>query len=161
WLHHHAQTRLSAPNPCPQPHRSLACPMLTVLSLLGGLMFLAMGAFALIRGTAGCAQLAGVPLFLISLFVVRFGTGRTQLFTAMQATWSGGGVDMALATASGASIFNIFATLGVVALGGGAVRLDSRLWVRGSVALTVIAIICAGGLILFSGQQLPRWFGAL
>lgn len=135
--------------------------MFTVLSLLGGLMFLAMGAYALIRGTAGFAQLAGVAPFLISLVVVGFGTSTPQLFTAVQATWSGGGVEMALATAIGASIFNIFATLGVVALGGGAVRLDKRLWVRGSVALLIISIACAAALILFSGQQLPRWFGAL
>lgn len=136
-------------------------PMFTVLSLIGGFMFLAMGAFALIRGTAGFAHLAGVPLFLISLVVVGFGTSTPQLFTAFQATVSGGGVEMALATAIGASIFNIFATLGVVALGGGAVKLDKRLWVRGSVALMVIATACATALFLFSGQQLPRWFGAI
>ncbi|RYG60799.1 MAG: sodium:calcium antiporter [Alphaproteobacteria bacterium] len=135
--------------------------MFTVLSLMGGLMFLAMGAFALIRGTAGFAHLAGVPLFLISLVVLGFGTSTPQLFTALQATYSGGGVEMALATAIGASIFNIFATLGVVALGGGAVKLDKRLWVRGSVALMFIAIVCAATLILFAGQQLPRWFGAI
>ncbi len=135
--------------------------MFTVLSLIGGLMFLAMGAFALIRGTAGFAQLAGVPLFLISLVVVGFGTSTPQLFTAFQATLTGGGVEMALATAIGASIFNIFATLGVVALGGGALKLDKRLWVRGSVALFLIATGCATVLFLFAGQQLPRWFGAV
>ena len=135
--------------------------MFTVLSLIGGFMFLAMGAFALIRGTAGFAQLAGVPLFLISLVVVGFGTSTPQLFTAMQATFSGGGVEMALATAIGASIFNIFATLGVVALGGGAVRLDNRLWTRGSVALMLIAFACAAAMVVFSGSQMPRWVGAL
>lgn len=137
-------------------------PMFTVLSLLGGLMFLAMGANFLIRGTAGFANLAGIAPFLIGLVVVGFGTSTPQLFTAIQATQSGA-TEMALATAVGASIFNILATLGLVALGGGAVHLNKRLWVRGSFGVALIATVTAAGLVFFSytGQPLPRWLGFL
>jgi cation:H+ antiporter len=136
--------------------------MFTVLSLLGGLMFLAMGTNFLIRGTAGFANLAGVAPFLIGLVVVGFGTSTPQLFTAIQATQSGA-IEMALATAVGASIFNIFATLGLVALGGGAVHLNWRLWVRGSLGLAILALISAVGLLYFTytNQPIPRWGGVL
>lgn len=135
--------------------------MFTVLSLMGGLMFIALGAYALIRGTAGLAQLAGVAPFLIGLVAVSFGSSTPQFFTALQATRTGA-VDMALATALGASIFNIFATMGVVALTGGAVHLNKRLWLRGSVALMVMAVIAAAGIMYFGkAAPLPRWTGAI
>lgn len=136
--------------------------MFTLLSLLGGLMFIALGANALMRGTAGLAQLAGVPSFLIGLAIVGFGTSTPQLFTAVQASQNGA-VEMALATAIGASIFNIFCTMGVVGLSGGAVRLEKKIWVRGSVALMSLALICAGVVYFFSSQNLPlpRWLGVL
>ena len=134
--------------------------MLTILTLIGGLMFLATGAYALIRGTAGLAQLAGVAPFIIGLVAISFGTSTPQFFTALQATRTGA-VDMAMAIAVGASIFNIFTTLGVVALSGGAVHLDKRLWVRGSVALMLIAVSFAAGLVYLSARgPIPWWFGA-
>jgi cation:H+ antiporter len=135
--------------------------MFTVLSLMGGLMFLAMGAYALIRGTAGLTQLAGVAPFIIGLVVVSFGSSTPQFFTALQATRTGA-EDMALATALGASIFNIFATLGVVALTGGAVHLNKRLWLRGSVALMLMATVTAAVVLYFgTAAPLPRWVGAV
>ena len=125
-------------------------------------MFLAMGGNALLRGTAGLAQLWGMSAFLLGLVVVGFGTSTPQLFTAMQVAVSGTPT-LALATAVGASIFNIFATLGIVALSGGAVHLNVRLWVRGSLALALIACGVAGAVTFFtlSGMPLPRWFGIL
>ena len=125
-------------------------------------MFLAMGTNFLVRGTAGFANRAGVPPFLIGLVIVGFGTSMPQLFTAIQATQSGA-TEMALATAVGASIFNILATLGLVALGGGAVHLNKRLWVRGSFGVAVIAILSATCLVVLSytGNPFPRWIGAL
>lgn len=136
--------------------------MFTVLTLIGGLIFVALGGAALLRGTAGLAQVAGVPQFLIGLVVVAFGTSTPQLFTAVQASFTGA-ADMAIATAVGASIFNIFATLGVVALGGGSVHLNKRIWVRGNVGLTLIAAISAATVIYFASTALPipRWVGLL
>ncbi len=136
--------------------------MFTVLTLIGGLIFVALGGAALLRGTAGLALAAGVPHFIIGLAIVAFGTSTPQLFTALQASYSGA-AEMAVATAVGSSIFNIFATLGVVAISGGAVHLNKRIWVRGNIGLTLIALIAAGTVFFFalSGVAIPRWVGAL
>lgn len=136
--------------------------MFLFLTLLGGLTFLALGAGALMRGTVGLAQLTRLPTFLIGLVIIAFGTSTPQLFTAIQASVSQTPV-MALATVVGASIFNIFATLGAVGLGGGAVKLDIRLWKRGNLPLALIATAVAGGLTWYTlhGGVAPHWLGAL
>lgn len=136
--------------------------MFLFLTLLGGLTFLALGAGALMRGTVGLAQLTRLPTFLIGLMIIAFGTSTPQLFTAIQASLSQTPV-MALATVVGASIFNIFATLGAVGLSGGAVKLELRLWKRGNLPLAFIASAVAGALTWFTlhGGTTPRWFGIL
>lgn len=136
--------------------------MFLFLTLLGGLTFLALGAGALMRGTVGLAQLFGVPSFLIGLGIIAFGTSTPQLFTAIQASLSQTPV-MALATVVGASIFNIFVTMGAVGLSGGAVKLDIRLWKRGNLPLALIATGVAAALAWFTlqGGVTPRWFGAV
>lgn len=134
--------------------------MFTALSLLGGLMFLALGGNALLRGSAGMAQRIGIPAFLIGLIIFGFGSSSPQLFTAIQATKTGIPT-LALASVVGASIFNLFATLGTVALSGGSVHLNYRLWLRGSLALTVIACTIAATLVYYTllGLPIPRWVG--
>lgn len=136
--------------------------MFLFLTLLGGLTFLALGAGALMRGTVGLAQLVHVPVFLIGLAIIAFGTSTPQLFTAIQASLSQTPV-MALATVVGASIFNIFATLGAVGLSGGAVKLDIRLWKRGNLPLAIIATAVAAAMAWFTlhGGITPRWLGVL
>lgn len=140
--------------------------MFLFLTLLGGLTFLALGAGALMRGTVGLAQLTRLPTFLIGLVIIAFGTSTPQLFTAIQASLSQTPV-MALATVVGASVFNIFATLGFVGLGGGAVKLDIRLWKRGNLPLALFATGVAGALTWFTlqggsyGGITPRWLGAV
>ncbi|TKW61062.1 MAG: sodium:calcium antiporter [Blastochloris viridis] len=137
-------------------------PMFLFLTLLGGLTFLALGAGALMRGTVGLAQLTRLPTFFIGLVIIAFGTSTPQLFTAIQASLSQTPV-MALATVVGASIFNIFVTLGAVGLSGGAVKLDIRLWKRGNLPLALIATAVAGALAWFTlhGGVTPRWLGAV
>jgi cation:H+ antiporter len=139
--------------------------MFLFLTLLGGLTFLAVGAGALMRGTVGLAQFTRMPTFLIGLAIIAFGTSTPQLFTAIQASLSQTPV-MALATVVGASIFNIFATMGAVGLSGGAIKLDIRLWRRGNLPLALIATGITGMLTWFTlqgGQTVgvaPRWLGA-
>ncbi|PZP39381.1 MAG: hypothetical protein DI585_04240 [Pseudomonas fluorescens] len=136
--------------------------MFMFLTLLGGLTFLALGANALLRGTVGLAHIVGLPQFLIGLMIVAFGSSTPQLFTAVQATISETPI-LALGAVVGASIFNIFVTLGVVALSGGAVHLNFRVWIRGSLALALIATGMAGALYFFAHnvQPIPKWLGFL
>jgi len=134
--------------------------MFLFLTLLGGLTFLALGAAALMRGTVGLAQAVGLPSFLIGLVIIAFGTSTPQLFTAIQAGISQTPV-MALAMVVGASIFNIFATLGAVGLSGGAVQLNIRLWSRGNLPLALLAVGVAAVFTYFTlhNLPLPRWLG--
>lgn len=135
--------------------------MFIALSLLGGLMFLALGANALVRGGATLAQRMGIPPLLVGLTVVAFGTSTPELFSVLQATHQQAPT-VALGNIMGSNIFNIWAIMGValllkpMALPGYLTRRDAPAMLLATAALT-------GGLYWahHTGQSLPRWAGGL
>ena len=97
--------------------------------VLGGLILLAGGGEALVRGATTIAELAGVTPAVIGLTVVAIGTSLPELMVSILAA-SQGQPDLAVANVVGSNIFNIAITLGVTAViiplpvHGSAVRLE-------------------------------------
>lgn len=82
------------------------------LSLLAGLVLLALGGEWLVRGTVGIARRAGVSPLLAGLVIVGFGTSAPELVTSLQAAFSGS-PDIAVGNVVGSNIANILLILGV------------------------------------------------
>lgn len=86
-----------------------------VLSILGGLLLLAVGAEGLVRGAASGARRFGLSPLVIGLTVVAFGTSAPELVVSVHAA-VGGNPDIALGNVVGSNIANIGLILGVAAL---------------------------------------------
>src|SRR5688572_7497807 len=80
-----------------------------------GLVLLAGGGEALVRGATTIAELAGVTPAVIGLTVVAIGTSLPELVVSLVAALQGQ-PDLAVANVVGSNIFNIAATLGLTAL---------------------------------------------
>ncbi len=89
--------------------------MITVLTLLGGLALLVVGAEALVRGASKIAAAFGVSPLMIGLTVVAFGTSSPELAVGVQAALAGNG-DIALGNVIGSNIFNILVIIGLSAV---------------------------------------------
>ncbi|WP_265571398.1 calcium/sodium antiporter [Sphingomicrobium nitratireducens] len=85
------------------------------LSILAGLVLLALGGEWLVRGTVGIARRAGVSPLLAGLVIVGFGTSAPELVTSLQAALSGS-PDIAVGNVVGSNIANILLILGVSAV---------------------------------------------
>lgn len=80
-----------------------------------GLVLLAVGAEALVRGASRLAELMGIPRLVIGLTVVTFGTASPELSVSLYSALAGQG-DIALGNAVGSCIFNVLFILGLSAL---------------------------------------------
>jgi cation:H+ antiporter len=118
------------------------------LLLLGGLVLLALGGEALVRGAVQLAERMGVSPLLIGLTLVGFGTSTPELVTSVQAALIGA-PGIAVGNAVGSNIANILLILGIAAL----------IWpVRvGSMALKRDGVIVLATAVLFAlvGFTLP------
>lgn len=85
-----------------------------LLSLLGGLAGLIIGADLLVRGAVGLAQRLGVSSLLIGLTLVGFGTSVPETATALSAVLSGA-PGIAVGNIVGANIANCLLIVGVAA----------------------------------------------
>jgi cation:H+ antiporter len=85
------------------------------LLLLGGLVLLALGGEALVRGAVQLAERMGVSPLLIGLTLVGFGTSTPELVTSVQAALIGS-PGIAVGNAVGSNIANILLILGIAAL---------------------------------------------
>jgi cation:H+ antiporter len=88
---------------------------LALISILGGLVLLALGAEGLVRGSSSIALRMGVTPLVIGLTIVAFGTGSPEMIVSLQAAL-GGNSDLALGNIVGSNICNIALILGVAAL---------------------------------------------
>jgi len=88
---------------------------LAVISILGGLVLLALGAEGLVRGSSSIALRMGVTPLVIGLTIVAFGTGSPEMIVSLQAALSGNS-DLALGNIVGSNICNLALILGVAAL---------------------------------------------
>ena len=88
--------------------------VLTVVLFAVGLILLAVGANALVRGAAGIAARFGVPPLVIGLTVVAFGTSSPEVLVSVQAALAGD-PEIALGNVVGSNIFNVLFILGLSA----------------------------------------------
>jgi cation:H+ antiporter len=86
----------------------------TVALLVAGLLALAGGAEALVRGASRLALAAGVSPLVIGLTVVAWGTSTPELVVSVLAS-ARGQVDVALANVVGSNVFNVLLILGACA----------------------------------------------
>lgn len=129
---------------------------MTILWFVSGLVFLIIGAEALVRGASRMAAALGISPLVIGLTVVAFGTSAPELAVSVKAALSGQ-AGIALGNVVGSNIFNVLFILGLSALivpltvAHQLVRLDVPLMI----ALSVIV------LLLSLDQQLGRADGLM
>jgi cation:H+ antiporter len=89
--------------------------LMTYAYLIAGLILLAVGAEALVRGAAKIASRFGISPLIIGLTVVAFGTSAPETAVSIQASLNGSG-DIAVGNVIGSNIANILLILGLSAL---------------------------------------------
>jgi cation:H+ antiporter len=119
--------------------------VLTVVTLLSGLVLLAAGGEILVRGATQLASAFGLSSFIVGLTVVSFATSAPELAVTMQATFDGN-PGLAVGNVVGSNIANVLLILGVCALivplavKSQLVRVDIPVLVVLSVLLLVLAL---------------------
>ncbi|MBL0027822.1 MAG: calcium/sodium antiporter [Rhodanobacteraceae bacterium] len=129
---------------------------LAILSILGGLVLLALGAEGLVRGSSSIALRMGVTPLVVGLTIVAFGTGSPEMVVSLQAALAGSS-DLALGNIVGSNIANIALILGLAALA-------RPLHVRSELLLREVPIMIGVTLflvVLLHDGQLGRVDGAL
>ncbi len=116
--------------------------MTITLSLLGGLVLLALGGEFLVRGAVRLAERMGVSPLLIGLTLVGFGTSTPELVTSVQAALAGS-PGIALGNIVGSNIANILLILGVSALVFPVAVTSSALWRDGALVVVASALLLA------------------
>jgi cation:H+ antiporter len=89
--------------------------MMTLLSLLGGLVLLIVGGELLVRGSVRVAERLGVSPLLIGITLVGFGTSTPELVTSVQAALIGS-PGIAIGNIVGSNMANILLILGTSAM---------------------------------------------
>jgi len=140
---------------------------MTILSLGIGLLFLVVGAEALVRGASRLAGKAGISSLTIGLTVVAFGTSAPELAVSIGSSLTGQ-PDVAVGNVVGSNIFNVLFILGVAALvapltvASQLIRLDVPIGIVVSVGTFLLAlngtIGRAEGLLLTTGIVLYTAF---
>jgi len=133
---------------------------MTILFLGAGLVFLVVGAEALVRGASSLAGKAGIAPLTVGLTVVAFGTSAPELAVSIGSSLSGQ-PDVAIGNVVGSNVFNVLFILGVAALAAPLtaasqlIRLDVPLGILVSLGTVLLAmngtIGRAEGLLLTTG----------
>lgn len=89
--------------------------MLTILSLIAGLVLPVLGGDLLVRGAVDLARRFGVSPLLIGLTLVGFGTSTPELVTSLQAAFAGS-PGVAIGNVVGSNTANILLILGITAM---------------------------------------------
>lgn len=128
----------------------------TYVTLIIGLILLAGGADALVRGSLAIARLMGLSPLLIGLTLVGFGTSTPELVTSVTAAL-GGSAGITFGNVVGSNVANILLILG---LGGliAPVRIELRGFPRDAAWLAASALVLLG--MVFWGS-IGRVSGAL
>jgi cation:H+ antiporter len=133
--------------------------MFIALALLGGLIFLGLGAEWFTRGAVALAQHFNLPRRFIGLTLASLGGGLPALATLLQAAHNGS-AQLALGGAIGGSLFMLLGGLGIAALAK-PFSATSGMRFADSISLLIAAVATFYGLSHFAGQTpLPRWLGA-
>lgn len=89
--------------------------MISVLSLIGGLVLILLGANGLVDGASSLAKKLKISNLVIGLTVVAFGTSTPEMVVSGYSAWQGQ-TSIALGNVVGSTIFNILAILGIAAM---------------------------------------------
>jgi cation:H+ antiporter len=88
---------------------------ITILSILGGLILLAVGAEGLVRGSSSVALRMGVTPLVVGLTIVAFGTGSPEFAVSIGSALEGN-TSLAMGNIIGSNITNIALILGIAAI---------------------------------------------
>ena len=140
---------------------------MAILSFISGLVFLIIGAEALVRGASRIAVMLRISPLVIGLTVVAFGTSSPELAVSINSGLSGQG-GIAMGNVVGSNIFNVLFILGLSALimplsvAQQLIRFDVPLMITLSV---FVLILCLDqnlgrldGVVLVSGLITYIWF---
>ena len=140
---------------------------MSILLFVAGLLFLIVGAEALVRGSSRLAAVLGISPLVIGLTVVAFGTSSPELAVSIKAALSDQG-SIAVGNVIGSNIFNVLFILGLSALivplvvSHQLVRLDVPLMIALSIIMLVFSFdenfSRTDGLILIAGLIIYIWF---
>jgi cation:H+ antiporter len=137
------------------PRRTLGASLALVL---GGLLLLALGGHLMVESATVMARAFGVSELVIGLTVVAVGTSLPEAAASVVAAWRGER-DIAVGNAIGSNIFNLAAVLGLTALGAGRIAVAPAVLGFDLPVMLAVALVCLP--ILFTGQAVARWEGAL
>ena len=140
---------------------------MVILLFVAGLIFLIVGAEALVRGSSRLAAVFAISPLVIGLTVVAFGTSSPELAVSIKAALSDQ-ASIAVGNVIGSNIFNVLFILGLSALivplvvSHQLVRLDVPLMIALSVIVLVFALdnnfSRTEGLMLVAGLAIYIWF---
>ncbi len=116
------------------------------LTLLAGLVVLAVGGDILIRGAVSLAKALNLSPLLIGLTVVAFGTSAPELVASLRAAQLGA-PGIVIGNILGSNIANILLILGIAALIA-PMQADKRGFKRDAIALTASALFCAVAVVM-------------
>lgn len=144
---------------------------MAVVSFVGGLVLLVVGAEALVRGASRLATRMGISSIVVGLTVVAFGTSAPELAVSIGASLSGQ-ANVALGNVVGSNIFNVLFILGAAAVitpltaANRLVRLDVPLGIGVSGITLLLAldgaigrvdgILLVSGLVLYTGALIVQ-----
>lgn len=89
--------------------------MLSILTLIAGLVVLVFAGDYLVRGAVGLAEKLSIDPLIIGLTIVAFGTSAPELFVSLQAAFNGVS-GIAVGNIIGSNIANVFLVIGAPAL---------------------------------------------
>tara|TARA_R110002124_G_scaffold131252_1_gene293437 strand:- start:798 stop:1883 length:1086 start_codon:yes stop_codon:yes gene_type:complete len=140
---------------------------MTILLFIVGLMFLIIGAEALVHGASRLATVLGISPLVIGLTVVAFGTSSPELAVSIKSALSDQ-ANIAVGNVVGSNIFNVLFILGLSALivplvvAQQLVRLDVPLMIVLSVIVLAMSLdesfSRVDGLMLIAGLVIYIWF---
>ncbi|WP_420433606.1 calcium/sodium antiporter [Hyphobacterium sp.] len=130
--------------------------MISALLILGGLVLLAFGGDALVRGAVGIAgRLNWSPMF-VGLVLVGFGTSMPELATSLQAQYAGA-PGVAVGNVVGSNIANILLILGLGAVMRPILAVREAL-LRDGIALSLATV---GAIVFLFYSPLPAFWSLL
>lgn len=127
-----------------------------ILSLIGGLVIMLVGAEGLVRGASALALKVGISPLVVGLTVVAFGTSSPELVVSVSSALDGNS-DIAIGNVIGSNIGNIALILGITALIN-PIKVNVQVIKREIPIMIAVTLIF---LLMFLNLSLSRLEGAL
>ncbi|PWW03333.1 cation:H+ antiporter [Hoeflea marina] len=130
--------------------------MISILTLVAGLILLVVAGDYLVRGAVGLAERLAIDPLIIGLTVVAFGTSAPELFVSLQAAFNGES-GIAIGNVVGSNIANVLLVMGAPAL---LMTIHSNEKGIG-VSLIVMVLVSAVLMAFMASGQITRLNGAV